>query len=81
MQSFLQFSVSAFFGPARTSLIASYVEPEKILAASTLDALVRREKGERKETGDLKVFFQTWSTLLFIGAAAGGFFTHLYGMS
>jgi MFS family permease len=58
--SVLQFSISAFFEPARASMLPNLVEPDELLTANTLSST-------------------TWSAMLALGAAIGGFTAAVFG--
>lgn len=57
----VQFTLSAFFSPARSALLANVVAREDLVTANALDSL-------------------TWSTMLAMGAFAGGVVAALFGL-
>ncbi len=57
----VQFTLSAFFSPARSALLANVVAREDLVTANALDSL-------------------TWSTMLALGAFAGGVVAALFGL-
>ncbi|HRQ38502.1 MAG TPA: MFS transporter [Chloroflexota bacterium] len=61
MLTAVQFTLSAFFSPARSALLANVVAREDLVAANALDSF-------------------TWSTMLALGAFAGGVVAALFGL-
>lgn len=57
----VQFTLSAFFSPARSALLANVVAREDLVTANALDSF-------------------TWSTMLALGAFAGGVVAALFGL-
>ncbi|GIK58880.1 MAG: MFS transporter [Chloroflexi bacterium] len=57
----VQFTLSAFFSPARSALLANIVAREDLVTANALDSF-------------------TWSTMLALGAFAGGVVAALFGL-